>query len=146
MGQYLCLLLLTLSCLLFTAITRPFRSKLNNFRSILILVLLIGLFIIDIILVGTKTYIYELEVAGIVVVCAILVVNAVLLVCQFVNSYSEEIEECVKPCIMRYRLGRKKLKREESAVSRELVVENLEVVGEPEQKKPEEPERLDAFF
>lgn len=60
MGQCLCLAFLTLAFLIFTGIAKPFRSKLNNLRAILMPILLMILFIIDIILVGTKTYIYEL--------------------------------------------------------------------------------------
>jgi hypothetical protein len=54
-------------------------------------VLMVGMFVIDIILVGTKVYIYQLELAAVILVCIILFVNAILLICQIINSYSSEI-------------------------------------------------------
>lgn len=58
MGQYLCLLFLEVSHLIFIIVTKPFKYRLNNFKAILMKILTIGLFGVDIALVGTKVYIY----------------------------------------------------------------------------------------
>lgn len=111
MGQYLCMIALNIACLLFIFIVKPFVSRLNNLRSILICLLMTLLYVVDIVLIGTKTYIYELEVTAVAFVCGILTINLILLLCQFVNSYSVEIDEWAKPYLMRWKMSRKQRAR-----------------------------------
>lgn len=122
MGQYLCLAALQLAQLTFMIITKPFKQRTDNLRAILIPLLTLIMYTIDIILIGTKTYIFELEVVAIIVVLTILISNFILLCIQIINSYSQEIYECFKPCIMKFRISRKN-KYEKMQHRESLVVE-----------------------
>lgn len=69
-------------------VVRPFKSKINNLKAILMPLLMIILYVMDLMLIGTKVYMYQLELAAIVAVLLVLTVNLILLCCQIINSYS----------------------------------------------------------
>lgn len=133
MGQYLCLLFLEIGHVIFIIVVKPFKFRLNNLKAILMRVLMVVLFVINIALVGTKTYIYELELVGVIAVCVVLAINVILTICQIINSYSAEIYEWFKPCIMKFRHA-KKTKFEPVQNQQSLLVENLDVPNESEPK------------
>jgi len=107
MGQYLCLLFIELAHLIFIIVVKPFKFRLNNFKAIIMRVLMLALFVVDVALVGTKNYIYELELVAVIMVCVVLFISVVLTLCQIVNSYSEEIHQCFKPCLNKFRPAKK---------------------------------------
>lgn len=111
MGQYLCLAALQLTQAIYLMAVRPFKSKINNLKAILMPLLMIILYAMDVMLVGTKVYMYQLELATIIMVLVVLAINLILLSCQIINSYSEEIYECFKPCIMKCRQKKTKYDR-----------------------------------
>ncbi len=89
MAQCFCLLALTIALMITLSIHRPFKYRLNNFRVIVIHLMLTALFVVDTALIGASSYSFELEMAAIILVLAILCCNLLILVAQITNSYSE---------------------------------------------------------
>lgn len=56
-------------------------------------------------------------------VCVVLAINALMTVCQIINSYSEEIYEWFKPCLMKLRQSKKAdIAQSQSHLNRDLLV------------------------
>lgn len=85
--KFAVLIALHAAFLVYVVIKRPFKSRFDNFKSIIIQCILIALVALNLAMVGTTNYAYGLELAIMIMVCVVLVVNIGLYVTQVVYAY-----------------------------------------------------------
>jgi len=91
--KFVVIAVLNIIFLAYVIYSKPFKSKWNNFKTMLLHIIIIAVLVCDLAIVGNPQYQYGLELAIVIVVCLMLILNIVLYVAQMIFAYYEEISE-----------------------------------------------------